>query len=94
MTAFTLPAMFLYLLALAAGPDSLATATGLLSSWPGVVLCYLSLFFICYHLANGIRHLIWDTGKMMDLTHIYQSGFAMVVIAVLLFIGLVVSIAI
>ncbi len=94
MTVFTLPAMFLYLLALAAGPDSFAMATGLLLSWPGIVLCYLSLFFICYHLANGIRHLIWDTGKMMDLAHVYQSGYAMVVIALLLFVGLIVSTAI
>jgi succinate dehydrogenase / fumarate reductase cytochrome b subunit len=33
----------------------------------------LSLF---YHLANGIRHLWWDTGRGLDLPSVYRSGYA------------------
>jgi len=87
VTAVTAPAMFLYLLALASGPEAYTGYVGLLQTLPGIVVCLLSLFFLCYHLANGVRHLIWDTGRMLDLEQIYRSGYLMLICTVLLFVA-------
>ncbi len=31
-----------------------------------------------YHLCNGIRHLVWDTGHALDLRSTYVGGWAVV----------------
>merc|ERR1711871_628494 len=36
---------------------------------------------ICYHFVNGIRHLTWDTGAGMQVSKVYQSGYAMLGVA-------------
>ena len=54
-------------LSLASGPEAYAAFKGVMGSWLGLVVMFgltLSLFF---HLANGIRHLVWDTGHAFDL---------------------------
>lgn len=28
-----------------------------------------------YHYVNGIRHLIWDTGKLLTMKAVYTSGY-------------------
>lgn len=33
-------------------------------------------FLFFYHFANGIRHLIWDTGKELSLKGVYRTGYA------------------
>jgi len=35
----------------------------------------VSLF---YHLSNGIRHLVWDTGHALDLKPTYLGGWMVV----------------
>lgn len=32
-------------------------------------------FPFTYHSWNGVRHLIWDTGKMLDIKDVYRSGY-------------------
>lgn len=85
MTAVTAPLMAIWLLTLAAGPEPYAAMMGYLGHPLGVLVSIASLVCICYHFCNGIRHLIWDTGKMLSLEHIYTSGYIMVVCAVVLF---------
>ncbi len=49
-------------LALASGPDAYGAYGGLLASIPGRLILFgvtVSLFF---HMANGVRHLAWDSG--------------------------------
>ena len=41
----------------------------------------LALF---YHLLNGIRHLTWDTGAMLELKPARASGWAVVALSVVL----------
>ncbi|XP_030374401.1 succinate dehydrogenase cytochrome b560 subunit, mitochondrial [Scaptodrosophila lebanonensis] len=31
-----------------------------------------------YHTANGIRHLIWDTGSFLKIKEVYSTGYIMV----------------
>lgn len=84
-TALTLPVMFLYMLALASGPETYATFIAALTSLPGKLFCLVSLFCLCYHVANGIRHLVWDTGRALSLKAIYSTGYLMLAGAVALF---------
>ena len=65
-----------WLVAAAAGPESYDTFSAVAGSVLGRILLFgwtLSLF---YHLANGIRHLWWDTGRGLDLPSVYRSGYA------------------
>lgn len=72
-----------WLLAIASGPDAFAAVTTVLGSvWfrlplAGIVFCFF------YHLGNGIRHLIWDTGRGFSHAAIRRGGIAVVVFALL-----------
>lgn len=52
--------------AAAFSPDLFAAFTGLLLSPVGQVALYGIAAAICYHLANGVRHLIWDLGHGLE----------------------------
>ena len=54
--------MALWLMAAAAGPETYATAQMILMSPLGRILMYVTVAGVAYHLANGIRHLVFDTG--------------------------------
>jgi len=52
----------LWLMAAAAGPEIFNPMADLLRSPLGQVALYLIVAAAAYHLANGIRHLVFDTG--------------------------------
>ncbi len=52
----------LWLMAAAAGPEIFGPAHELLMSPLGQVALYLIVAAVAFHLANGIRHLVFDTG--------------------------------
>jgi len=54
-------------IALAQGPDQYAAYKALLGSLPGKVVMFGLSLCIFYHLANGIRHLVWDAGHGLDV---------------------------
>lgn len=70
-----------WLLALAAGPDRFATLTRILSSVPALVFLLAWTAALFYHLLNGIRHLLWDAGWLLDLRGAYASGWTVVGLA-------------
>nr|BEI32505.1 succinate dehydrogenase subunit 3 [Weissia exserta] len=43
-----------------------------------------SLLALCYHMSNGIRHLLWDLGFFLELSKVYTSGIIMLFSAALL----------
>jgi succinate dehydrogenase / fumarate reductase cytochrome b subunit len=52
----------IWLMAAAAGPEKYAIVDTILSAWYGQLAMYLVFAALAYHLANGIRHLVFDTG--------------------------------
>jgi succinate dehydrogenase / fumarate reductase cytochrome b subunit len=52
----------LWLMAAAAGPEVYAPVQALLLSPIGQIALYLIVAALAYHLANGLRHLVFDTG--------------------------------
>ncbi len=73
-----------WVVALAAGPEAFASLNELLASPVGLVALLLWTLSLFYHLLNGIRHLFWDAGWMLDLKGAYASGWAVLVLTVIL----------
>lgn len=57
-----------WLVAAAAGPEAFARAQGFIGSFFGLLLMFGWSAALYYHLCNGIRHLVWDAGKAIELT--------------------------
>ncbi len=68
-----------WLVAVASGAAAYDTAQGLIGSVLGRLLLFGWSVALFYHLCNGIRHLIWDAGYLLDLPEVYRSGWAVVV---------------
>jgi succinate dehydrogenase / fumarate reductase cytochrome b subunit len=54
-------------IALAQGPDVYGDFKALMGSPLGLVVMFGVALSYFYHLANGVRHLVWDTGHGLDL---------------------------
>ena len=71
-----------WLIALAGGADSYASVQQVLGApWFKVPLVGWTFCFF-FHLANGVRHLAWDTGAGFDRARIVATGWTVVVVAV------------
>ena len=73
-----------WFLAAATSPEYFALADAVLTSWFGDLVMFLSLWALWYHTRAGIRHLIWDNAKMLDIETAYKLGYAVIGGSVLL----------
>lgn len=85
----SLGALFLacWLIALANGPESFNAIQHHVNNWYGQLLLFAWIFSLYYHLCNGVRHLFWDAGLGLEISTTYLSGYAVLVITVLLTVG-------
>jgi succinate dehydrogenase / fumarate reductase cytochrome b subunit len=72
---------------LAAGPDAYARFKGLMGSPLGVLVMLGLTVSYFFHLANGVRHLVWDAGhalnvKTANATAVLVFAFAIAATAV------------
>jgi succinate dehydrogenase / fumarate reductase, cytochrome b subunit len=67
-----------WLVATASGPDAYEGVANFLGSWIGLLLLFGWTAALFYHLCNGIRHLVWDTGHALDLKSTYFGGWLVV----------------
>jgi succinate dehydrogenase / fumarate reductase cytochrome b subunit len=73
-----------WLMALASGPSTYAAAMHTLGS-PVVKLLLVGFTFaFVYHFCNGIRHLVWDTGRGLERAQARRSGAVVIVAALVL----------
>jgi succinate dehydrogenase / fumarate reductase cytochrome b subunit len=73
-----------WLIAAATGPTAFDTVQSFIGSVIGRILLLGWSFALFYHLCNGIRHLVWDSGKGFELNTVYASGWLVVVAATVL----------
>ena len=66
------------------GAESYANAQAILGSWFGRLVLFGVVFSLWFHLANGIRHLVWDTGRGLEMEQLRLSGLAVVAVSVVL----------
>jgi succinate dehydrogenase cytochrome b556 subunit len=48
-------------------------------------LANLALLAFCYHVTNGIRHILWDFGFFLDLSKVYATGTFTILFSLVLF---------
>jgi succinate dehydrogenase / fumarate reductase cytochrome b subunit len=70
-----------WLTAAAAGPEAFQGAQAFMGSWLGILLLLGWSYAFFYHLCNGIRHLVWDTGCGFEIGTAYASGWAVVAVS-------------
>jgi succinate dehydrogenase / fumarate reductase cytochrome b subunit len=73
-----------WLVALAIGPDAYAHAASLLGSPPGLLVIAGFTLAYWFHFCAGIRHLIWDTGHMLEKPAARRSAVVVLVATVVL----------
>jgi len=78
-----------WLMALATGEQAYQDAMRALATPFAKLLLVGFTFSFVYHFCNGIRHLVWDTGRGLERAQARRSG-RVVVVAALLLTGLIV----
>lgn len=72
----------LWLVAIMYGPELYTPLTMLLSTLVGQIILVGWSFSLFYHLCNGIRHLIWDSGRLFKIRHATLAGYLVLVTAI------------
>lgn len=70
--------LVVWLSCLAAGPECYAVIAPHLAAWYGKLVIFAFTWSLLYHFCNGIRHLVWDLGKGLDLPTAEKSGYAVI----------------
>lgn len=73
-----------WLVAAAVGEEAYNTVRAFTESWVGTVLLFGWSVALFYHLCNGIRHLIWDTGYLFELKNAFRAGWFVLFMTVVL----------
>lgn len=55
-----------------------------ITSWFGDLVFLLSIWALWYHVLGGLRHLIWDTGRGLELKTAERMGWMMIIGSLLL----------
>ncbi|MBS0124674.1 succinate dehydrogenase, cytochrome b556 subunit [Thetidibacter halocola] len=73
-----------WLLAAATSEAYFAVANAVLTSWFGDLVMFGSVWALWYHTLAGVRHMIWDEGKMLDVESADMLSWAIVIGSVIL----------
>lgn len=73
-----------WLLCAAAGPQAYAQWQWLAGGIGGKVLMLGWSWALMYHLCNGIRHLVWDTGRAFTMKAVYTGGYIVIAASLVL----------
>jgi len=76
-----------WVLSAALGAEAYATVQGLLAGPLGLLVLFGMSFSFFYHLANGIRHLVWDAGYGFDKDVARLSGWAALIGSIVVTLG-------
>ena len=78
------PLMLWWIIATAGGPEAFAAFEESMGSPIGMLALAATVFCLCYHLLNGIRHLVWDTGRALDMKTATAGGWLVLIGTVVL----------
>lgn len=68
----------------AAGPEAYATFAAVMGSMFGKLLLVAWSFAFFYHLSNGVRHLVWDSGRGFEKSQANLSSWMVLLSAAIL----------
>lgn len=78
----------IWLVAAASGPGPYGAVTGVLTSWPGLVVLFGYSWALIHHLLGGLRHFVWDFGHGLGKPARDQLAMANLIGSVVLTIAL------
>ena len=78
----------IWLAALAAGADMFGSVAASLQHPLGQFVLFGYSLALVYHGLNGIRHLSWDLRLGLEVKQVYQSGYLVLVLTVLVTVAL------
>lgn len=58
--------LVLWLGAAALGNEAFAAVNGLFGSWIGQVVLFGYTWSLFHHMLGGVKHFVWDSGRMLD----------------------------
>lgn len=82
LTVAGVPLLMWWLIALGQGPEAFATMQAYLGGVLGRLALLAVNFSLSYHLFNGIRHMVWDTGRGLDIKTVYAGGVVVAALSV------------
>jgi len=74
----------LLLLSLFLGESSHEFFMLFINSLIGKAFLFFYVLSLCYHLFNGIRHIIWDIGFGFEIKNVYYSGILVILFSITL----------
>ena len=74
--------MATWLMQAAAGPEAYLGFTSTMSSLVGKLLLIGWSFAFFFHVGNGVRHLVWDTGRGFEKRQANRSAWFVILFAV------------
>ena len=78
------PLLLWFIIAVGTGPEAYAQFTTVMGSLLGKLVLLAVFFCMSFHMLNGIRHLVWDTGRALEIKTAYAFGWAVLAGAVVL----------
>ncbi|MCR9147931.1 MAG: succinate dehydrogenase, cytochrome b556 subunit [Rhodobacteraceae bacterium] len=67
-----------WFLAAATSAEYFAIADTVITSWFGDLVMFGSLWALWYHTLAGVRHLIWDNAKMLEIETAERLGWGVI----------------
>jgi succinate dehydrogenase / fumarate reductase cytochrome b subunit len=64
--------------------EAFAVLSRFLGSFIGQLILFGWTFSLIYHSVSGVRHLLWDTGKLLEVAQINSSSKIVVAVAIVL----------
>ncbi len=64
--------------------EAFAVLSRFLGSFIGQLILFGWTFSLIYHSVSGVRHLIWDTGRLLEVAQINSSSKIVVAVAIVL----------
>jgi succinate dehydrogenase / fumarate reductase cytochrome b subunit len=84
LSVIGIPLLVWWIMATAGGPEAFARFEAVMSHPLGMLALAATILCLCYHLLNGIRHLVWDTGRALDVRTAYTLGWLVLIGTVVL----------
>ena len=64
--------------------EAFATLSRFLGGFIGQLILFGWTFSLIYHSVSGVRHLLWDTGRLLEVKQIYSSSKIVLAITIVL----------
>mgnify|MGYP006211671993 CR=1 FL=1 len=76
--------IFIFFISVFAGEKYYNLSMLFFNSYLGRFFIFLYIFSLCYHMCNGVRHLVWDLGYGFEIKNVYYSGYITIATAIIL----------